>query len=143
MAIRHVQDLVAFQFAGEFKEAVYELIEASPRAQRSFKFREQLEDSASGIERAIGEGFGRRRPAEFAQFLRYALASLAEAAVCVRDGISRRYFVEVDCTKAFTWERRCRVALDNLLASQERRAHGQKLKAPSAPPPKATRRTGR
>jgi len=132
MAIRHVEDLIAFQFAAEFKGAVYDLIEGAPRAQRSFKFREQLEDSASGIERAIGEGFGRRRPAEFAQFLRYGLASLAEAAVCLRDGISRKYFVEADCETAFTWERRCRVALDNLLASQQRRA--QKLKGPNAAP---------
>ena len=92
----------------------------------------------SGIERAVGEGFGRRRPAEFAQFLRYALASLAEAAVCLKDGISRKYFVEADCRLAFTWERRCRRALDNLLASQLRRARD----AATAPPRQSGRARG-
>jgi four helix bundle protein len=121
MGARKVEDLIAYQFAEEFKLAVYDLIDNSPLAQRSFKFRDQLQDAVSGIERTIAEGFGRRNPAEFVQFLRYALASLAESRTCLRDGIHRKYFGEVDCEPAFTWARRCRRTLLNLLASQRRR----------------------
>jgi four helix bundle protein len=121
VTVRRVEDLIAYQFAEEFKLAVYDVIKRSPSAQRSFKYREQLEDAAAGIERTIAEGFGRRHPAEFVQFLRYALASLAEARTCLRDGIHRKYFVDADCEVAFTWARRCRRTLLNLLASQRRR----------------------
>ena len=121
MPVRNVEDLIAYQFADEFKLAVYAVIDSSTRAQRSFKYREQLEDAASGIERTIAEGFGRRHPAEFVQFLTYALASLAESKTCLRDGIHRKYFEDADCEAAFTWARRCRRTLLNLLASQRRR----------------------
>jgi four helix bundle protein len=122
VSIERVEDLIAFQFAEEFKLAVYDLIERFPVVQRSFKYREQLDDSASGIERAVAEGFGRRNPAEFAQFLRYALGSLAEATTCLRDGVQRKFFTEADCDVALTWSRRCERALQNLHARQRRRA---------------------
>lgn len=120
MAARRVEDLIAYQFAEEFKLAVYDVINNSSSAQRSFKYREQLEDAAAGIERTVAEGFGRRQPAEFVQFLRYSLGSLAEARTCLRDGIHRKYFAEADCEVAFTWARRCKRTLLNLLASQRR-----------------------
>ena len=128
MVARRVEDLIAFQFATEFKLAVYDVISGSAKAQRSLKYREQLEDAAAGIERTVAEGFGRRNPAEFVQFLRYSLASLAEARTCLRDGIHRQYFVEADCEVAFTWARRCRRMLLNLLASQRRRIAGSRAK---------------
>jgi four helix bundle protein len=122
MPLQRIEDLVAFQFAGEFKLAVYDLIERHPDVKRSFKYRDQLDDAASGIERAVAEGFGRNHPGEFVQFLRYALGSLAEATTCIRDGIHRQFFTESDCEVAFTWGRRCKGALLNLQASQRRRA---------------------
>ena len=123
MAARRVEDLIAYQFAEEFKLTVYDVINNSSSAQRSFKYREQLEDAAAGIERTVAEGFGRRQPAEFVQFLRYSLGSLAEARTCLRDGIHRQYFAEADCEVAFT-ARRCRRTLLDLLASQRRRIPG-------------------
>jgi four helix bundle protein len=122
MPVQRIEDLIAFQFAGEFKLAVYDVIERHPDVKRSFKYREQLDDAASGIERAVAEGFGRNHPGEFVQFLRYALGSLAEATTCLRDGIHRHFFTEADCITAFAWGSRCERALQNLLASQRRRA---------------------
>src|SRR5688572_21255398 len=87
MGAKCVEDLVAYQFAVEFKLEVYRLIHESPDASRSFKFRSQLEDAASGVEATISEGFYRCRPKEFALFLRYALASLGEAETRLQDGI--------------------------------------------------------
>jgi four helix bundle protein len=121
MTVRKVEDLTTYQFAEEFKLAVYAVIANSPSAQRSLKYREQLQDAASGIERVIAEGFGRRNPAEFVQFLRYALASLAESRTCLRDGIHRKYFTPAECEPAFIWARRCRRTLLSLLTSQRRR----------------------
>lgn len=79
MGVERVEELVAYQFASEFKLEVYRLIDQSVGARRDFKFKAQLQDAASGMEATIVEGFGRRHAAEFAVFLRYALASLAEA----------------------------------------------------------------
>jgi four helix bundle protein len=118
MAVKQLEDLVVYQFAGNFKLEVYGLIEASPPAQRSLKYREQLEEACAGIERAIAEGFGRHRPTEFAQFLRYAQGSLAEATTCLRDGIHRKYFNEPDCETAFRWAERCKSAMIKLLVTQ-------------------------
>jgi four helix bundle protein len=134
--VRRLEDLVAYQFAENFKLEVYGLIEASPRARRSFKYCEQLEDACAGIERAIAEGFGRHRPTEFAQFLRYGLGSLAEATTCLRDGIQRHYFQESDCATAFTWAGRCKGTMIRLLATQSRRTTGSQ-------PPKSQERPGR
>lgn len=122
MAARRVEDLIAYQFAEEFKLAVYDVINNSSSAQRSFKYREQLEDAAAGIERTVAEGFGRRQPAEFVQFLRYSLGSLAEARTCLRDGIHRKYFAEADCEVAFTWARRCRRTLSRTRGDQTDRS---------------------
>jgi four helix bundle protein len=121
-----LEDIVAHQFAEEFKLEVYALINTSPGARRDFKFNDQLRRAASGIGPAIAEGFGREKASEFVTFLRYALASLAEAGTHLKDGIDRGHFAEADCRLAFTWARRCRPVLRNLLASQQRLAAADK-----------------
>jgi four helix bundle protein len=139
--VRRLEDLVAYQFAESVKLEVYGLIEASPRARRSFKYREQLEDACAGIERAIAEGFGRHRPTEFAQFLRYGLGSLAEATTCLRDGIQRHYFQEPACAAAFTWAGRCKSTMIRLLATQiRRRQAGHKPPQPDGRRPRRMRK---
>jgi hypothetical protein len=119
---KRLEDLVAFQFALEFKLEVYRLIDASPTAPRDFKFKDQLTDAAAGIERAMAEGFGRRKPLEFANSLRYALGSLAEAKTGLADGVLRRHFSSADCSVALTWAERCKSATKRLHASQLRLA---------------------
>ena len=148
MAVHNVEEFGAWDFAGEFKEAVYALIRGSISAQRAYKFRDQTEDAAGGIERAMAEGFARRNPAEFASFLRYALGSLAEATNCVRDGIQRGYFEEKQCAAAWTWAERCKSALNRLYESQlreaERRRRARRKRnhpwRPRSPPTNRSRR---
>ena len=107
MWAKRIEDLAAFQLGNEFKLEVYRLIDGSPTAQRDFKFRDQIRHAAAGIERNLNEGFPRRLETEFATFIRYGLASLAEAKGHVRDGIDRRYFSETDCRDALALARRC------------------------------------
>jgi four helix bundle protein len=120
--VDRLEDLVAYQFAVEFKLEVYRLVEATGAARQDLRFKSQLCDAASGVEACIAEGFARRQPGEFAQFLRYALASLKEAEARLTDGIHRRYFERAACDSALTWARRCRAATEPLRISQLRRA---------------------
>jgi four helix bundle protein len=143
MPIRRVEDFGAFDFAGEFDTQVNELIKGSPQAQRAYKFREQLEDAADGIKRSMVEGFARRNPAEFATFLRYALGSLAEAVVAVRQGIGHGYFIEAQCECAFTWGKRCKSALEGLYASQILEAVTRRERRRQRPTPPRSRRRRR
>ena len=115
-----VEDLVAYQFAVRFKSDVYRLIRLSPVAQRDFKYRAQIEDALGGIDSNIAEGFGRHRATEFANFLLYALGSIAEAKARLQDGILRGHFFAEDCVTAFAWAGRCRQVTERLRKSQLR-----------------------
>jgi four helix bundle protein len=99
MGVYQVEDFAAYDFAVRFKQEVYRLINGSREASRNLKYRGQLEEAASGIEGAMSEGFGRRRPREFALYLRYSLGSLNEARTRLRDGIDRGYFTEAACSR--------------------------------------------
>jgi four helix bundle protein len=122
MAVTQVEDFAAYEFAVRFKLEVYRLIKESHGASKNQSYREQLEDAASGIEGAMSEGFGRRRPKEFALYLRYSLGSLNESRTRLRDGIHRGYFLEAACQQAFFWAERCDRATTELWPSQERKA---------------------
>jgi four helix bundle protein len=145
MGFKCLDDCVAYQFAIEFKTEVYALIKGSREASRDFKFRDQLAGAASDISGCQAEGFARYRPAEIANFLTYALASLAEAEDRLGDGILRGYFLAADCAKARTWARRCRGATRGWLASElrileSRRQEGRK--EPRSPGGKEQRSPG-
>src|SRR6476646_1104180 len=107
MAVRHVEDLLAFQLAREFKLEVYRLMRSCPDAAKDFKYRCQLFDSASSVEATLAEGFRRNTPREFSQFIRYSLASLSEARIRLRDGVDRQYFSESQCAGALRIGARC------------------------------------
>ncbi len=117
MSAKCVEDLIAFQLAVDFKLEVYRVLEASSKARSDFRYKGQLCDAASGIEADLDEGFNRNVPGEFAQFIRYALGSLAEARRRLRDGIHRRYFTEEDCREAFGLAKRCSDATRKLHSS--------------------------
>jgi four helix bundle protein len=143
MGVRRIEDLVAHQFAVEFRSAVNALLHASPRAERDFRFVSQLRDCAGRVAPNISEGFHRFGLAESAQFLRYALASLAEAQDWLDDGAERGYYADQSCEPARTWARRCKQATNAFRASQERLADERRRKrarppitrAPKEPPP--------
>jgi four helix bundle protein len=122
MVARTLGELVAYQFAHEFKLEVYRILDGSPRALSDFKFLSQIREATAGVEGCIAEGFGRRRRnTEFAQFIRYALGSLEEARVKLVDGADRHYYGLDDCRAALAWASRTAAATTRLLASIDRR----------------------
>jgi four helix bundle protein len=127
MTARRVDDLVAYQFACELEDAVYALMDASPRAMRDLDFRDQIFDAVSGIARTIAEGYGRRTPGDFANFLRFSLASLAETRDALQDGITRRYFTEQAATRATLWADRTEPVIKALRLSQLTRVRQERL----------------
>ena len=92
MGVKRLEDLVAFQLAVELKRGVYALVDGNSRARSDWRYRDQIFDAALGGESNIAEGWHRHGAAEIAQFLRYALASLAETERRLRDGVDRNYF---------------------------------------------------
>ena len=86
-----LDDLIVWRLACEFEGRVLDLVKRTP-AGRDFKFASQLTDAASSVPSNIAEGFHRFRAPEFAQFLRYSRASLAEAEKRLNTGVRRNYF---------------------------------------------------
>lgn len=119
MGIRKIDDLIAFKVAREFKREVYALARASPGASGDSRFNSQLVSAASGVEANISEGFHRFSAGEFRQFIRYALASLAEADLRLKDGEDRSYFRPAQCAAAHQAAERCRALLISLFNSLE------------------------
>jgi four helix bundle protein len=78
MSVRNYRDLVAWQRAMEFVEAVYELSRQFPSDER-FALTNQLRRAAVSVPSNIAEGEGRFSKADFNRFLSMALGSLREA----------------------------------------------------------------
>jgi four helix bundle protein len=126
VGVRRVEDFVAYQVAVEFKLEVYRLIRESADVRWDRKYRMQLANAVDGVDTNMTEGFRRGNPGELATFLRYALASLAEAETRLKNGILRGYFVAVQCDNALTWARRCRAATQGWQTSQRREQERRK-----------------
>jgi four helix bundle protein len=90
MGVRDFQELVAWQLSHQLKCEVFEFTSTGP-ASRDFKYRDQIRDSSASGPSNISEGFGRFRPQEFARFLEFAKASLAETRNHLIDGRDRKY----------------------------------------------------
>ena len=103
MSVHRYKDLIVWQLANTFKLSTYELLRTSPQAQRNFKFKDQLEASASAISKHIAEGFLRFSPRELVRFLGYALSSLGEAEGWIQDGIDRGYFKKPTALRCSGW----------------------------------------
>ena len=93
--VRRYQDLICWQLADELEKLVFELTETGP-VSKDFKFRDQIRDASSSAPRNMAEGFGRFLPAQHANFLRFAKASLFETHNCARAGFNKGYFSEKD-----------------------------------------------
>ena len=76
-------------------------------------------DAAGCVESDLDEGFARNRSGEFAQFIRYALASLAEARRRLNDGVDRKYFSTAEIQSAQALGQRSQDAARNLHLSLE------------------------
>jgi four helix bundle protein len=87
---RTYRELVCWQLASDLKRRVYAFTATEP-TKGDVKFCNQVRDAARGGPRAIAEGFGRFRPADFARYLEYARASLIETQNHIDDALDCRY----------------------------------------------------
>jgi four helix bundle protein len=74
---------------------VYAFI-AVPIVAQDLEFCRQIRGSARGGPRTISEGFGRFRPADFARYLEYALASLNETQNHLDDALDCKYLTTAE-----------------------------------------------
>lgn len=105
MGAKRLEELRAWQAARAFKLEVYRLIRQSAAASADLRFKSQLQEAAASGEANVAEGFHRFVAGEFAHFLGFARASIAEAQVRVQDGIDRGYFESNDTTECLRFGR--------------------------------------
>jgi len=123
--VRDFEDLLCWRLSRELAAEVFTETAHGP-ASRDFRFRDQIRDAAASAPRNIAEGFGRFSPGDFAMFLRYAVASLAETRNHLLDGQERGYFTPVLASRlrnlAFAAER----ATKHLMFDRRRRARAMR-----------------
>src|SRR5688572_6729266 len=90
-----LEDLVAYQIAVDLKIQISALLERTA-AGRDLRFNGQIRDAAESMASNIVEGHRRYNPAEFANFLRYSRASIAELQERLPDGVLRRFYALSD-----------------------------------------------
>ena len=125
-----LDELIVWKLACEFEAQVLDLIERCPTARRDFRFTGQLTDAATGVPSNVTEGFHRFRAGEFAQFLRYARGSLAEAEKRLHTGVRRNYFAQADIDPLLRLARRLGKALTNFQAYLAERARSTPKRRP-------------
>jgi four helix bundle protein len=121
MVARHYRDLICWQLANELKLGVYAFT-AKPSVARDFRYCNQIRDSSRGAPRTIAEGFGRYRPPDFARYLEFARASLAETHNHLVDGLDLGYLTEPDCNSMCRLADRAAGATTKLLLYLKRRS---------------------
>lgn len=110
---RDHEELVVWQLADQLRVLVFALTEDGA-ASRDFKFRDQLRDAVSSVARNLAEGFYRYDHPEFANFTRYARASLGETQDLLRDGRKRRFWSEAQTRPAESLARRTMIGVSPL-----------------------------
>ena len=123
--VYRIEDLVAWQLANEIKDEVFALLARSP-AGRDLRFAGQVGEAASSIASNIAEGFYRYNPAEFANFLRYARASVAELLTRLPDGVKRGYYTQSDIDSLLSLLSREAAVIGGLRDSMRRLAKQRK-----------------
>jgi four helix bundle protein len=121
------QNLLAWKLASELRDVVLELT-SHGRAAKDLKFRTQTEDAVSSVCRNLPEGFSRFKPGEFATFVRYSQASLAELGEQLNDGVARKYWTDDQVEPARRLTRRTGGALGALrryLTSEQARRNAK------------------
>ncbi len=113
MGARTYRELACWQLANDLKRRVYALTATEP-TKGDVKFCNQVRDAARGGPRAIAEGFGRFRPADFARYLEYARASLIETQNHLDDALDSRYLTQKEHDELFKLAGRAIGAVTNL-----------------------------
>jgi four helix bundle protein len=138
MIVRRYQDLTTWQLTEGFRREVFRVIRGSAEGWRDHRFRSQIVSACRGPSKHVAEGFLRKSPGEFARFLAYALGSIGETELHLRDGIELGYFPEADCREALRFAKRSSVAATRLMLTQKARAEeerrlGRRRKATGEP----------
>ena len=76
MKIKSFQDIIAWQKAQDLAAYIYKVTETM----KDYGFRNQYQKAAVSISSNIAEGFDRKTPKQFHQFLTYASGSCSEVA---------------------------------------------------------------
>ncbi len=136
MGVRTFKELDAWKLSNELKLGVYRLI-AGTGAERDFRFRDQLRDSAASAPRNIAEGFGRFLPRDFSQYMRIANGSLMETSNHLEDGCDRGYFKHADVEPLLVLAKRASAASTALIRYLQSPAANRRTQArPVNPEPK-------
>jgi four helix bundle protein len=120
-SVRNFEDLVCWQLAYALKCEVFEFTSKDPAA-RDFKYRDQIRASSASAHSNIAEGFGYFRPADFARFLGYAIASLVETRNHLIDGSDRNYLERKLFSRLMNLTDVAKQATRNLMLSKQRQA---------------------
>ena len=99
------EELDAWKLASELCDLIYAMTADGPAA-RDFKFRDQIRDSAASAPRNISEGFGRFKPRENANYVRWARGSLEETRNHLKHGQRQKYFQPSDLQAALILAKR-------------------------------------
>ena len=91
MRVRTHQELDVWKLCDEIRRLVVGAT-AKPAVATHRRFCDQICGAAEDAASDVAEGYARFRPREFAQFLGYAIASLAEVRERTRHGYARGFF---------------------------------------------------
>jgi four helix bundle protein len=121
LGVHDFRRLVCWRLSHELKCEVLNFTSSGPASQ-DFKYRDQIRDASASAPRNIAEGFGRFTPGEFAQYLRWARASLMETQNHLIDGRDRRYLAEALFKRLFSLAAAALRATTNLMRAKQRQA---------------------
>ena len=118
MGAKCYQELVCWQLARDLRVRVRAITEY-PAAAKDFDFCDDIRRSARSSPANIAEGYRRRRPRQFAQFLNVALASIDETENHLGEALEARYIELVEYNDLLVLVKRTRIASQRLLAYLE------------------------
>ena len=96
--VRSYEDLIAWQKAMEFAEAIYEATAQFPDSEK-FGLVAQLRRAAVSIPSNLAEGQGRSSTGEFKQFIGHARGSLYEVQTQLRIAARLRFLPPTQCER--------------------------------------------
>ena len=132
---RNIGELIAWQLANTHCDAVFELIQ-SESCRRDVTFCEQIDKASSAVAPLIAEGFVRFTPAEFARYLRWAKAEIAETQTHLRNGQAKGYFTEEQALPVWRISKRAMKATSRLLNAKLEQIAEEELYETRAPRPR-------
>jgi len=127
VSVRDFRDLICWQLSYELKCEVLAFT-ATASVSKDFKYCDQIRDSSASAPRNVAEGFGRFTPGEFAQYLKWARASLMETQNHLIDGRDRGYLEPNRYSRLMNLARAALKATTNLMLQKQRQAAARRAR---------------